>query len=242
MPHGYIITCTLLTGDIHFCRFLFVCFDFMLWFQIVPRTTHRQPSVDADTPVVVKGPCEIDLYTDVLRIMKNSSVLIGGVLDDSSSSCLSSRVGWSCHLHQTWQTMLTTMPDSEGFEDKHPSNASHWHIIICLHFWNYHVTKTGELHVPLCIKLQYFPHSLKLIQLKFSPKIVLNTHPVLANSWQISLQNIRMFCFSWRLENIQVYANSVKWAENLQFLQIRQLTPRTSVSLSVCANRQKVHH
>ena len=106
MPQGYIITCTLLTGDIHFCRFLFVCFDFMLWFQIIPRTTHRQPSVDADTPVVVKGPCEIDLYTDVLRIMKNSSVLIGGVLDDSSSSCLSSRVGWSCHLHQTWQTCL----------------------------------------------------------------------------------------------------------------------------------------
>ena len=106
MPQGYIITCTLLTVDIHFCRFLFVCFDFMLWFQIIPRTTHRQPSVDADTPVVVKGPCEIDLYTDVLRIMKNSSVLIGGVLDDSSSSCLSSRVGWSCHLHQTWQTCL----------------------------------------------------------------------------------------------------------------------------------------
>ena len=106
MPQGYIITCTLLTGDIHFCRFLFVCFDFMLWFQIIPRTTHRQPSVDADTPVVVKGPCEIDLYTDVLRIMKNSSVLIDGVLDNSSSSCLSYRVGWSCHLHQTWQTCL----------------------------------------------------------------------------------------------------------------------------------------
>ena len=90
----------------HLSEFAF--FVFILWFQILPRTTHRQSSVAADTPVAVvgKGPCEIDLYTDVLRIMKNSSVLIGGVLDNSSSSCLSSRVGWSCHLHQTWQRCL----------------------------------------------------------------------------------------------------------------------------------------